>query len=134
MTVATEAARTAPGLLRDLTSVFKLRIGMAIMLCARAGITVTPGPKPAAWRIVVLALAVLLSSASAGALNQYVERDLDARMKRTWQRPFAAGRFRPGLGWVAAIGLTLACRSWRRPGARTASPPCTSSSAPWSTA
>ena len=28
----------------------------------------------------VLALAVLLSSASAGAFNQYVERDLDARM------------------------------------------------------
>ena len=94
--------------LRHLLSVFKLRIGVAIMLCALAGIAVTPGPGPAAWQVVVLALAVLLSSASAGAFNQYVERDLDAQMKRTRRRPFVTGEFRPGAAWLAAIGLLLA--------------------------
>jgi protoheme IX farnesyltransferase len=93
---------------RALLNVFKLRIGLAIMLCALAGIAATPGPAPAGWQVAVLALAVLLSSASAGAFNQYVERDLDARMKRTRFRPFVTGQFRPGAGWLAAIGLLLA--------------------------
>jgi len=95
-------------MLKDVLHVFKLRIGVAIMLCALAGIAVAPGAAPEAWQIAVLALAVLLSSASAGALNQYVERDLDARMKRTRFRPFVTGRLAAGWPWLAAIALLLA--------------------------
>jgi len=90
-----------------LYSVFKLRIGFAIMLCALAGMAVTPGDVPEAWQIAVLALAVLLSSASAGAFNQYVERDLDALMQRTRSRPFVTGHFTPGNYWLAAIGILM---------------------------
>ena len=90
-----------------LCSVFKLRIGFAIMLCALAGIAITPGDIPNGWQIAVLALAVLLSSASAGAFNQYVERDLDALMPRTRGRPFVTGRFKPGGYWLAAIGVLM---------------------------
>ncbi len=90
-----------------LYSVFKLRIGMAIMLCALAGIAITPGAAPGGWQIALLAIAVLLSSASAGAFNHYVERDLDARMQRTRGRPFVTGRFRAGPVWLASIGLML---------------------------
>jgi protoheme IX farnesyltransferase len=93
---------------RHLLSVFKLRIGIAIMLCALAGMAVTPGPALEVWQVVVVALAVLLSSASAGAFNQYVERDLDARMKRTRTRPFVTGAFQADGAWLAAIGLLLA--------------------------
>jgi len=92
---------------RLLYSVFKLRIGMAIMLCALAGIAVTPGASPEGWQIALLAVAVLLSSASAGAFNHYVERDLDARMQRTRERPFVTGRFHAGPAWLASIGLML---------------------------
>jgi protoheme IX farnesyltransferase len=101
------AALAPAALVRALLSVFKLRIGLAIMLCALAGIAVTPGPGLSAWQIAALALAVLLSSASAGAFNQYVERDLDACMKRTRRRPFVTGALRPGPLWPAAIGLLL---------------------------
>ena len=93
---------------RLLYSVFKLRIGMAIMLCALAGIAITPGTAPGGWQIALLAIAVLLSSASAGAFNHYVERDLDARMQRTRGRPFVTGRFRAGPVWLASIALMLA--------------------------
>jgi heme o synthase len=93
--------------IRALLNVFKLRIGLAIMLCALAGIAVTPGPPLAAAQVITLALAVLLSSASAGAFNQYVERDLDGRMKRTRRRPFVTGLFRPGPAWLMAIALLL---------------------------
>ncbi len=91
-----------------LYSVFKLRIGFAITLCALAGIAVTPGPGLAAWQVVVLALAVLASSASAGAFNQYIERDLDRRMRRTLGRPFVTGRLRAHFGWPLGLGLLLA--------------------------
>jgi protoheme IX farnesyltransferase len=88
-------------------TVLKLRIGFMIAVCALAGLAVTPGEAPPAWQIAVLGLAVLLSSASAGAFNHYVERDLDARMARTRNRPFVTGRFRPGLPWLWAIGAML---------------------------
>ena len=89
-------------------SVFKVRIGTAIMLTALAGVAVAPGPAPEAWQIVVLALAVLLSSASAGAFNMFMERDIDARMNRTRGRPFVTGQFTANGYWLAGIGLLLA--------------------------
>jgi len=90
-----------------LFGLFKLRIGVAIMLCALAGVAISPGAAPAAWQIAVLALAVLLSSASAGAFNQYVERDIDARMQRTRHRPFVTGQYRAGWLWPALIAALL---------------------------
>lgn len=90
-----------------LYTVLKLRIGIMIAVCALAGLAVTPGAAPPAWQIAILGLAVLLSSASAGAFNHYVERDLDAKMARTRNRPFVTGRFRPGPPWLWAIGAML---------------------------
>ena len=90
-----------------LYSVFKLRIGFAIMLCALAGMAVSPGASPSMWQMVLLALAVLFSSASAGAFNQYVERDLDARMPRTRQRPFVTGRLAANGFWLTGILVLL---------------------------
>jgi protoheme IX farnesyltransferase len=88
-------------------SVFKLRIGFAIMFTALAGMAVAPGQAPGAVQVALLALAVLLSSASAGAFNMYMERDLDARMNRTRNRPFVTGRFSANGYWLAGIVLML---------------------------
>jgi protoheme IX farnesyltransferase len=89
---------------RELAGLFKLRIGLAIALSAVAGLAASPGAGADAWRVAALALAVLASSAAAGAFNQIAERDLDARMARTRDRPFAAGRLRAGPLWYTAIG------------------------------
>jgi protoheme IX farnesyltransferase len=89
-------------------NVFKLRIGFAIMLCALAGLAMMPGAAPPAWKVAVLGLAVLLSSASAGAFNQFAERDLDARMARTRNRPFVTGALAAGPAWLAVIVGVLA--------------------------
>jgi len=95
-------------LIKDVLSIFKLRIGAAIMMSAVAGAAIAPGPMPAPWRVATLAAAVFLASASAGAFNQWAEADLDRMMRRTARRPFAAGRFRPGLPWLTAILAMLA--------------------------
>ncbi len=93
--------------IRELYSVFKLRIGLAIALSAVAGLAATPGAALPGWKVALLAFAVLLSAASAGAFNHYVERDLDAQMPRTRKRPFVTGLYTPGRGWLAVIALLL---------------------------
>jgi len=87
---------------------FKLRIGLVIGFTALAGLAVTPGQGPAAWRAALLVLAVVVSSAAAGAFNQYVERDIDARMARTRRRPFVSGRLRHSGRWLVLIALMCA--------------------------
>ena len=84
---------------------FKLRIGLVIGFTALAGLAVTPGATPASWRVALLALAVIVSSAAAGAFNQYVERDIDAQMARTRARPFVTGRLEASPAWLALIAL-----------------------------
>ena len=96
-------------LAKNLWNLFKLRISLAIMLCALAGIAVASGPALAGWQVALLSFAVLLSAASAGAFNHYVECDLDARMPRTRGRPFVTGYFRRGPLWLMVIlGLLAA--------------------------
>src|SRR5512132_904782 len=84
---------------------FKLRIGLVIGVTSLAGLAVAPGAAPTAWRIALLALAVTIASAAAGAFNQYVERDLDARMARTRARPFVTGKLAASPAWLALIAL-----------------------------
>ena len=86
---------------------FKLRIGFAIALTAMAGTAVAPG-SAAAVTVVAIALAVLVSSAAAGALNQYVEADTDRRMARTRGRAFVTGRLRRHPGWLVLIAALVA--------------------------
>ena len=90
-------------MLRLLLGLFKLRIGIVIAITALAGAALQPGPALTAWQQVVLFLGVLLCSASAGAFNQYYEVDLDARMRRTSQRPFVTGRLAHRKYWLAVI-------------------------------
>jgi protoheme IX farnesyltransferase len=56
------------------------------------------------WRMIGLLFAGgMLVTGSANAINQVVEKDTDARMKRTSKRPVAAGRMSVQEGWVFAI-------------------------------
>lgn len=94
--------------IRSAIMVFKPRIAVAIMASALGGIAITRGPVPDIGRLALLALAVFLAAGSAGAFNQWIERDLDGRMKRTANRPFVTGQFNAGTLWLAIIlGLLL---------------------------
>jgi protoheme IX farnesyltransferase len=89
--------------LRAIMGVFKLRIGVVITFTALAGLSVSAGPGLSLAQLITLALAVLVSSASAGAFNQYYEHDIDPLMSRTRERPFATGEIRHGPGWLVVI-------------------------------
>jgi len=85
----------------------KVRLGFLIMACALAGIAVSPAGDGALspWQVLVLGLAVLLSSSAAGAFNQLYERDLDARMTRTKKRAFVTGELKADNYWLAGLAL-----------------------------
>ncbi len=94
----------ADATMRDAIMVFKPRIAFAIMLSALGGIAVADGSAaPGVMELGLLAIAVFLAAGSAGAFNQWVESDLDARMRRTANRPFVTGQFTAGGAWLTAI-------------------------------
>ncbi|HEX9720201.1 MAG TPA: heme o synthase [Ramlibacter sp.] len=93
---------------RDVLSLFKLRIGVLIMVTALVGLAVTPGAALGLGQVLVLALSVLVASAAAGAFNQYVEHDSDALMARTRRRAFVTGALSHHPAWLLLIGVLLA--------------------------
>jgi protoheme IX farnesyltransferase len=95
--------RTSGSLMRTIMGVFKLRIGVVITFTALAGLSVSGGSALSLAQLLTLTLAVLVSSASAGAFNQYYEHDIDPLMSRTRQRPFATGEIKHGPLWLFAI-------------------------------
>ena len=92
---------------RDVISLFKLRIGSLIMVTALVGMVVTPGPALSWQQVLVLALSVLVASASAGAFNQYFEHKSDQLMARTRRRAFVTGALPHHPAWLVLMGAML---------------------------
>jgi protoheme IX farnesyltransferase len=83
--------RTASAL-SDLADLVKARLSLLTVATAMAGFAL--GVKDS-WSWLLLAATLTgtaLSAAGAAALNQWWEREFDARMKRTRERPLPAGR------------------------------------------
>jgi protoheme IX farnesyltransferase len=100
--------RNTPSLAGKILGLFKLRIGIVIMITAVAGFVVTPEARSGAVQLAVLALSVLVSSACAGAFNQYFEFESDRLMQRTRSRAFPSGDLPHTPAWLALIGILLA--------------------------
>jgi len=64
-----------------------------------------------AWPSLSLTFFTLLGGALAaggsGAINQYIDRDLDKNMQRTAKRPLAAGRMTPAEGLSFGLALSI---------------------------
>ncbi|MBI5720274.1 MAG: protoheme IX farnesyltransferase [Burkholderiales bacterium] len=102
---------------RLVLGIFKLRIGVLIMVTALAGMAAVPGASALGFvQVLALALSVLLSSAAAGAFNQFVEAESDRLMPRTRRRAFASGALPRSAAWLAAIVallvLAVAAAAW----------------------
>ena len=63
---------------------------------------------PSAGRVAVTCLGGYLSAGGAGAVNHYWDRDIDARMKRTANRPVPSGRVSPAAALRFGFGLAAA--------------------------
>lgn len=75
-----------------------ITVGVGYMLGARGG------AHPATLAFALLGTALV--AGGAGAMNQYAERDRDARMRRTMRRPLPSGLLKPVE--AAVFGMALA--------------------------
>lgn len=105
--------RAAPA---DFLALTKPRIVALVATAAGAGYALglralAPGAYPASspaatlWVLAHTLLGVALVAGGTSALNQVLERDVDARMRRTAGRPLPAGRM--GVGEAAAFAWTI---------------------------
>lgn len=100
--------------LDDYLQLMKLRIDALLLLVAASGYVATSGPHINPVSFGLLMVAGLLASSGASAVNHYIDRDIDAVMRRTSTRPLPAHRIAPatraltfGLG-LTALSLGLA--------------------------
>ncbi|GAA2960434.1 heme o synthase [Streptomyces enissocaesilis] len=67
---------------------------------------------PDLWLVLVTCLGGYLSAGGANALNMYIDRDIDALMDRTSQRPLVTGMVSPRECLVFGIGLGVVSTLW----------------------
>lgn len=100
-----------------LATLFKLRIGVAIALSGLGGLVLAAQGWPVPLDLVIFLLALLIAAGGAGAFNHWFDRDMDARMGRTRQRPFASGRLSPSVIWPSLFMVQMlfgsALAAWR---------------------
>ena len=109
------AVHPDPTLLRDLYELTKPRMNMLVVLTTLLGCYAAPHPLGMNWLLIVnTVIATALTAASAGVLNQYVEREYDGQMRRTAQRALPAGRIRSTFR-VLALGVLLGTTGVRLP-------------------
>jgi len=89
--------------IKTLAGLFKLRIVMLLLISASGGAILGAGGWPGGQELALLLITGGLSAAGASAINQYLERDRDAEMKRTRKRPLPSGAVKKS-AWVLMVG------------------------------
>lgn len=90
--------------LRDYSMLIKPSLSIMVVFSSLISYLLAPKVVEFNWGMISLFfLGGLLVTGSANAINQVVEKDTDAMMKRTAKRPIASGRMSEAEGWAFAI-------------------------------
>ncbi len=101
------AARDRRQVAADFVALTKPRVVLMVLVTTLMGYDVALTGPANYLRMIHLLIGSLLAAGGTLALNQYRERDLDARMDRTRARPLPAGRLQPLEAWLFGVALTL---------------------------
>jgi heme o synthase len=105
-TLSAQKVAAEPGLLADYATLFKLRVSVMVVITAGAGFylgSLASGISPFNVGFVQALVGIAVVTCGSSALNQALERRTDALMRRTANRPMAAGRI--SLGHGLALGF-----------------------------
>lgn len=94
----------------DYAELFKMRVTSLIVMTAWAGFymgAARSGVSSLSWTLANALWGIGLTSAGAAALNEVLERRLDARMRRTRNRPLPSGRMDLATGIIAGTVALL---------------------------
>jgi protoheme IX farnesyltransferase len=92
--------------IKDYLQLVKLSLSIMVVFSSVISFLLTQGSDSYVniWKMIFLLFAGgMLVTGSANAINQVVEKDTDALMKRTATRPVASGRMSVMEGWIFAI-------------------------------
>jgi protoheme IX farnesyltransferase len=100
---------------RDFLALTKPRVMSLVVFSGLCGLLVAPVQLPLVLSFTAI-LCIALGAGACGALNQWYEADIDAKMRRTAKRPLPAGRmerqsalhFGVGLGAFSVLLMGLA--------------------------
>jgi heme o synthase len=112
---STIAQPALPADWRDLVALTKPRVMSLVVFTGLCGLLAAPVTLPPVLGFTAI-LCIALGAGAAGALNQWYEADLDAKMRRTANRPLPAKRmdrqtalhFGVGLGAFSVVLMDLA--------------------------
>jgi heme o synthase len=93
---------------RDFVALAKPRLNMLVVASTLAGYAMADGEPLKPFAVLGLLLGTGLVAGGASAFNQVMERDLDALMRRTRQRPLPGQRLQPLEGLLFGTVITLA--------------------------
>jgi heme o synthase len=103
-----DAVTTQTAELSDWIALLKPRVMTLVVFTGMIGLVIAPGHlNPVLAFTAVLCIAV--AAGACGAINMWYDRDIDAVMRRTRNRPIPAGRIEPGA--ALGYGITLAVGS-----------------------
>ncbi len=107
-TVGLSASVRRRQVLSDYLDLTKPKVQSLLLLTTVA--TMEIAGRPSVGLIALTCLGGYLSAGGAGAINHYWDRDIDAKMHRTANRPVPSGRVSPAA--AVRFGLTLAAASF----------------------
>ena len=100
----------------DYLALLKPRVMSLVVFTGFAGLYLAPGALHPVLALTAM-LCIAIGAGASGSINMWFDRDIDARMARTRNRPVPAGRIEPGtalgfgvtlaLGAVAMMGLAV---------------------------
>jgi protoheme IX farnesyltransferase len=105
---AHQPPRPARDVVLDYVSLAKPRIIPLLLITALGGMMMAQRGWPSTGLVVLTLLGGALAAAGAGAINCWIDRDLDAEMLRTRRRPLPDGRIAPSHALLFGIALGLA--------------------------
>ena len=105
---ARQPPRPAREVVLDYVSLAKPRIIPLLLITALGGMMMAERGWPSTGLVVLTLLGGALAAAGAGAINCWIDRDLDGAMLRTRRRPLPDGRIAPSHALLFGIALGLA--------------------------
>lgn len=86
----------------------KPRLTLLSLLTTLAGYYMASSQGLDAWKLVHTLLGTFMVGGGCGALNMYIERHHDAKMRRTMTRPLPTGMLAPAEALLFGLGLSIA--------------------------
>src|SRR5437762_5323797 len=103
----TEVASGRARFISDVAELVKARLTLLVLLTTAVGFYLA-APNPVDYGALFhVVFGTAAAAAGAAALNQWLERKLDALMRRTRTRPVPAGRMRPAEALTLGVALSV---------------------------